>query len=249
MNSINAPNTEVEDFYLTDPESYTDPDWTKPDALTGPEPIVSILSADSCLVEEYEITFTSYEDIKKKLNDYISEKVVSQELPDSYIVKGRINLYMIKPVLDNPTKFIVSAYTYDKVRYGCSFWNYVEYEFDLLCQYLDRNDQMEENDITITDIEDTSEVLEGEDYFDKQYEEYLQINPVHEGAGEDDDENDWSSLGPATAESAARSNEILSAYKNNNELDNLIEVIRIQFSDKNNETEEKVPLINVDKSI
>jgi hypothetical protein len=98
---------------------------------------VPIILATSCLVEECEITFTSYEDIKRKINEYIGGQVVSQELPDSYIVNGRLNLYMIKPLLEDPTKFIVSAYTYDKVRYGCSFWNYVEDEFELLCEYLD----------------------------------------------------------------------------------------------------------------
>ena len=98
---------------------------------------VPIILATSCLVEECEITYTSYEDIKRKINEYIGEPVVSQELPDSYVVNGRLNLFMIKPSLEDPTKFIVSAYTYDKIRYGCSFWNYIEYEFELLCEYLD----------------------------------------------------------------------------------------------------------------
>lgn len=147
MSSTNTNNTEVKDFYFTDPESYIEPDWTNRDSVTEaePDPIVYILSSHSCLVEECEITFSSYEDIKRELNNYIGDKVVSRELPDSYIADGRLNLYMIKPVLDYPTKFMVYAYTYDKVRYGCSFWNYIEYEFELLCDYLGRkNDQLEE---------------------------------------------------------------------------------------------------------
>ena len=98
---------------------------------------VPIILATSCLVEECVITYTSYEDIKRKVNEYVGEPVVSQELPDSYVVNGRLNLFMIKPSLEDSTKFIVSAYTYDKIRYGCSFWNYIEYEFELLCEYLD----------------------------------------------------------------------------------------------------------------
>jgi len=103
---------------------------------------VPIILATSCLVEEREITYTSYEDIKIKLNKYIGEPIVSKELPDSYIVNGRLNLYIIKPSLEDTTKFIVSAYTYDKVRYGCSFWNYVESEFDELCEYLDSGNEV-----------------------------------------------------------------------------------------------------------
>jgi hypothetical protein len=97
-----------------------------------------IILATSSLVIECEITFTSYEDIKRELNNYIGDKVISKELPDSYVVNGRLNLYMITPFLDDPIKFMVSAYTYDKVRYGCSFWNCIEYEHEVLCEYLDR---------------------------------------------------------------------------------------------------------------
>ena len=325
MSSTDANNNEVENFYLTDPESYVKPDWTTRDSVTEPEPdpIVYILSSHSCLVEECEITFSSYEDIKRELDNYIGAKVVSRELPDSYIADGRLNLYMIKPVLDDPTKFIVSAYTYDKVRYGCSFWNYVEYEFDLLCEYLNRkndpleNEQMEEAidrynvpvDSVFIDEQMVSDfssyeavknaldhaihcsnknpyvykekelleswfvikpvvnkptyfnialyvpndklfikypmnllcymysyrdcvekherkIAEEEAFYEKQYEEYLRLNPVSsdedDAIDHDTEDDECPPLGIATAESAARANEILSAYKNNEPQENTI---------------------------
>ena len=99
---------------------------------------VPILSEASCFVENYEITFTSYEDIKRELDHYIGGEVVSQDLTNLYIAKGRLNAYIITPFPDEPTKFLVSAFTYNKLRYGCSFWDYIEHEFDLLCEYLNR---------------------------------------------------------------------------------------------------------------
>lgn len=302
---------------------------------------VPIILATSCLVEECEITYTSYEDIKRKVNEYISEPVVSQELPDSYVVNGRLNLFMIKPSLEDPTKFIVSAYTYDKIRYGCSFWNYIEYEFELLCEYLDSGNAVAgleevealiESDLVdsvllgeqiltnFSSYEDVKSSLDyaihcsnkdpydfkekelqeswftikrfvnnpknykislyipndrlyikypqnlvyymenyrdcvekhraaEEAYYNKQYEEYLRLNPEQEV---EDLEDDCPPLGIATAENLARANEILSAYKNEDEdtealeedidawIAKYIEANRIRSSDP------KPPLINED---
>lgn len=322
MSSTDANNSEVENFYLTDPESYVEPDWTTRESVTEPEPdpIVYILSSQSCLVEECEITFSSYEDIKKEVDNYIGDKVVSRELSDSYIADGRLNLYMIKPALDDPTKFMVSAYTYDKVRYGCSFWNYVEYEFDLLCEYLNRkndqleNEQMEEEasheyDVPLNYVligkqivsdfssyeavknaldhaihcsnknpyvykekelleswfvikpivnkptyfnialyvpndrvfikypmnlvyymynyrdcveKHERKIAEEEAFYEKQYEEYLRLNPIDEEDSTESDGDECPPLGIATAESVARANEILSAYIKNEPQENTL---------------------------
>jgi hypothetical protein len=290
---------------------------------------VPILSEASCFVEEREITFTSYEDIKRELDHYIGGQVVSQELPDSYIAKGRLNAYMITSFPDDPTKFIVSAYTYNKVRYGCSFWDYIEHEFDLLCEYLYRiyevrlqekehnlehayfivpadsvfigeetvtgfssydaiinalnyaivcsnhnpydikEKELQESWFVISPVvnnpksynialyvpndkklyikypnqlssdmenyricveEHERKIVEAEAYYEKQFEEYLRLNPVtsedleaadtSEAADESEevvnleDDDDLPPLGLATAESVARANEILSAYNN-----------------------------------
>jgi hypothetical protein len=115
----------------------------------------SLLSEASCFVENYEITFTSYEDIKRELDHYIGGQVVSQDLPNLYIAKGRINVYMITPFPDDPTKFLVSAFTYNKVRYGCSFWDYIEHELELLCEYLERiyEVKLEEKEHNLGDVD------------------------------------------------------------------------------------------------
>ena len=305
-----------------------------------------IILATSCLVEECEITYTSYEDIKRKVNEYIGGQVVSQELPDSYVVNGRLNLYMIKPSLKDPTQFIVSAYTYDKVRYGCSFWNYIESEFELLCEYLDKEyahavASLEKDSVLIgeetltgfSSYEDFKDALrhaihccnkdpydikekelqeswfiikwfvnyptvykmylfipkdrvryvkypqnlvyymksyrdcvekhraEEEAYYNKQYEEYLRLNPEEETvASLEDLEDNCPPLGIATAENFARANEILFAYKDeytvasSNEvveedddidawITKYIEANRIRSSDP------KPPLINDDEDI
>ena len=307
---------------------------------------VPIILATSCLVEECEITYTSYEDIKRKINEYIGGQVVSQELPDSYVVNGRLNLFMIKPSLEDPTQFIVSAYTYDKIRYGCSFWNYIEYEFELLCEYLDREyahavaslekDSVLLGEETLTGFssyEDFKLALrhaieccnkdpydikekelqeswfiikwfvnyptvykmylfipkdrvryvkypeklvyymenyrdcvekhraEEEAYYNKQYEEYLQLNPLEDledleaedpvaSSNEvvEDLDDDCPPLGIATAENFARANEILSAYKDKDEDDDDIDTWLAKYIEANRirSSEPKPPLINED---
>lgn len=352
MNSSNANNNEVNDFYLTDPESYVDPDWTTRDSLTEPDPTVSILSKDSCFVENYEITFTSYEDIKRELDHYIGGHVVSQESPNLYIAKGRLNAYIITTFPDESSKFLVSAFTYNKVRWGCSFWNYVEHEFDMLCEYLDRMYDVKIQDRNLEDVEfivpanhllayteivnnftsrevvkdalkyaincshnqhtsddhasedeplitkeipdscilikpfinepskfkiylyqpkndyyisqsfNSSNLIyyledyrdryqstkeEGEAYYEKQFEDYLRLNPVSDddASEEGDDDDECPPLGIATAENAARANEILSAYKNNDDIDTWVDKYiqenRIRSSEGNN--------LNVDEDI
>jgi hypothetical protein len=287
---------------------------------------IPILSEASCFVEEREITFTSYEDIKRELDHYISGQVVSQDLPDSYIAKGRLNAYMITSFPDDPTKFTVSAYTYNKVRYGCSFWDYVENEFDLLCEYLDRiykvrlqekehnlehayfivpadsvfigeeivtgfssynavinalnyaivcsnrnpydikEKELQESWFVISPVvnnpksynialyvpndkklyikypkqlsfdmesyricieEHEQKIVEAEAYYEKQFEDYLRLNPADESedleadASEvlevEEEDDDLPPLGLATAENVARANEILSAYNQTQE--------------------------------
>ena len=328
----------------------------------------SILSEASCFVENYEITFTSFEDIKRELDHYIGGQVVSQDLPNLYIAKGRLNLYMITPFPDDPTKFLVSAFTYNKLRYGCSFWDYIEHELELLCEYLERiyevrlQEKQQElehvdfivpadhllayteivdnftssehvkdalkyaincsyNQDTSDDTEDepyiTKEVPdscilirpfvneptkfkiylyqpknetyinptftsanllyyleyfrdfhtsagEAEAYYDKQFEEYLRLNPVSDEVEDEvavvnlevavvnlEVEDECPPLGIATTESVARAIEILSAYNNNNNnnenwIDKYIEANRIQTSKKNNEPKSNPLVIDED---
>jgi hypothetical protein len=117
------------------------------------------------LVEDTEITFDSYEDIKKALDDFIRihhisrgypDKVVSQELPNMYIAKHNIGFYTIKPKLNEPTKFIVSIYTHNAIRYGGTFWNYVEYHLEMFCIYLDETYTEYRHSTDYNDPEDTS---------------------------------------------------------------------------------------------
>ena len=134
------------------------------------EPIVSILPKEAMLVEDTEITFDSYEDIKKALNDFISihhisrgypdKVVISQELPNLYIAKHNIGFYTIKPKLNEPTKFSVSIYTHNAIRYGGTFWNYVEYHLEMFCIYLDKTYTEYRHSNDYNDPEDPSAAAE-----------------------------------------------------------------------------------------
>ena len=102
-----------------------------------------VLPSETQLLQKYEIHFTSYEDIKKAICDHIEStdseftpKAVCKELPDAYIVEGRMN-YVIKPI--SSTIFSVSSYfPSTPCRYGCSYWNYMEFLHDSLCEHLYR---------------------------------------------------------------------------------------------------------------
>jgi len=369
MNSTNTNNNEVKDFYLTDPESYVDPDWTNRESLTETEEVVSILPPESRLLQKYEVHFTSYEDIKIAIRDRIeatysefTPKAVCKELPDAFIVEGRMN-YVIKPI--SSTIFSVSSYFPGApCRYGCSYWNYMEMLHDELCEYLDikyeeeldKYEELEDvhfiepadHELVYTqmvynftshefvkdalkyaincsynqrtsdepDIDDkdyiTKEVpdscilirqfvnkptifkiylyqpknetyicpdftpsnliyyiedyrdlnqsnKEREAYYEKQFEDYLRLNPVSSEAdtseadtseadtseADTSDDDECPPLGIATAENVARANEILSAYKNNDDIDTwvdkYIEENRIRSSEGNN--------LNVDEDI
>ena len=100
-----------------------------------------VLPLESQLLQKCDVNFTSYEDIKREVRQHIeatysefTPKAVCKELPDAFIVKGRMN-YVIKPI--SSTRFSVSSYfPSTPCRYGCSYWNYMEMLHDELCEYL-----------------------------------------------------------------------------------------------------------------
>ena len=102
-----------------------------------------VLPSESQLLEKRNVNFTSYEDIKIAARQHIeatysefTPKAVCKELPDAYIVEGRMN-YVIKPI--SSTIFSVSSYfPSTPCRYGCSYWNYMEFLHDSLCEHLYR---------------------------------------------------------------------------------------------------------------
>jgi hypothetical protein len=106
-----------------------------------------VLPSKSQLLQEREVNFTSYEDIKTAIREQIeatysefTPKAVCKELPDAFIVEGRMN-YVIKPI--SSTVFSVSSYFPGApCRYGCSYWNYMEMLHDDLCEYLDMKYKM-----------------------------------------------------------------------------------------------------------
>jgi len=107
-------------------------------AAQQPNPV---LPSESQLLQKCDIEFSSYEDIKREVRQYIEStyseftpKAVCKELPDAFIVEGRMN-YVIKPI--SSTIFSVSSYfASSPCRYGCSYWNYMEMLHDLLCEHL-----------------------------------------------------------------------------------------------------------------
>ena len=110
-----------------------------------------VLPSESQLLQKYEVHFTSYEDIKKAIREHIEStgseftpKAVCKELPDAYIVEGRMN-YVIKPI--SSTRFEVSSYfPSSPCRYGCSYWNYMEFLHESLCEHLDKNYEEKEKE-------------------------------------------------------------------------------------------------------
>lgn len=184
-----------------------------------------VLPSESQLLEKRNVNFSSYEDIKTAVREHIeatysefTPKAVCKELPDAYIVEGRMN-YVIKPI--SSTRFEVSSY-FPKTpcRYGCTFWNYMESLHNDLCDYLyvKYGKGLEKHKlIEDYDNEEETTFLEGEPYYEKQFEDYLRLNPEADTvvtSNEVEEDDDCPPLGLATAESVARANEILSAYNN-----------------------------------
>lgn len=121
-----------------------------------------VLPSESQLLQKYEVQFTSYEDIKKAIREHIEStgseftpKAVCKELPDAYIVEGRMN-YVIKPI--SSTTFEVSSYfPSTPCRYGCTYWNYMEFLHESLCEHLDKNYQEKEEKDKCEQCEKTEE--------------------------------------------------------------------------------------------
>lgn len=198
-----------------------------------------VLPSESQLLEKRYVNFTSYEDIKTATCEHIeatysefTPKAVCTELPDACIVEGRMN-YVIKPI--SSTRFEVSSYfPKTSCRYGSTFWNYMESLHNDLCDYLYVKYETElKKHKLIEDYDNEEETtgLEGEPYYEKQFEDYLRLNPIESenleadkvvtsneveeaDESEGEDEDDLPPLGLATAESVARANEILTAYNN-----------------------------------
>ena len=198
-----------------------------------------VLPSESQLLEKRNVNFTSYEDIKIAVREHIeatysefTPKAVCKELPDAYIVEGRMN-YVIKPI--SSTTFEISSY-FPKTpcRTGCTFWNYMESLHNDLCDYLYvKYGKGLENHKLIEDYDNEEETtgLEGEPYYEKQFEDYLRLNPEAEESeaavvtsNEVEEDDDCPPLGLATAESVARANEILSAYNNQTRENTLLNV-------------------------
>ena len=132
-----------------------------------------VLPSESQLLQKAEVHFTSYEDIKTSVRQHIeangsefTPKAVCKELPDAFIVEGRMN-YVIKPI--SSTIFEVSSY-FPKTpcRYGCTYWNYMEFLHDLLCEHLNIKYEIELKKHKLTedylehDNEEETTGLEGE---------------------------------------------------------------------------------------
>lgn len=100
-----------------------------------------VLPSESQLLQKCDVQFSSYEDIKTAVREHIeatysefTPKAVCKELPDAFIVEGRMN-YVIKPI--SSTIFSVSSYfPSTPCKYGCSFWHYMEMLHEDLCEYL-----------------------------------------------------------------------------------------------------------------
>jgi hypothetical protein len=135
--------------------------------------IKQVLPADSTLVAEFEVEFSSYEAIKSAVaehcqNDYITDPVESfereykmHEFSDACVFEYRNCVYMIKPMPDAPTKFMLSTHTYwDATELEC-FKACLRCMLSILCECL-----------AIKYQESVSEA-----YYDKQFEEYLRLNP------------------------------------------------------------------------
>jgi hypothetical protein len=133
------------------------------------------MNTESTFVAEFEVTFSSYEAIKIAVaeycqNDYKIDPVESfereykmHELSDACVFEFRNCVYMIKPSLETPTKFMVSSHTYwDATDLEC-FKACLTCLLSDLCEWLAIKQQ---------------ESVREEDYYDKQFEDYLRLNPV-----------------------------------------------------------------------
>lgn len=152
--------------------------------------IKQVLPADSTLVAEFEVEFSSYEAIKSAVaehcqNDYITDPVESfereykmHEFSDACVFEYRNCVYMIKPMSDAPTKFMLSTHTYwDATDLEC-FKACLRCMLSILCECL-----------AIKYQESVSEA-----YYDKQFEEYLRLNPIanlEEEADANEDNDAW----------------------------------------------------------
>ncbi len=115
------------------------------------------MNAESTFVAEFEVTFSSYEAIKTAVaehcqNDYkidpiqpFEREYKMHELSDACVFEFRNCVYMIKPSLDDPTKFMVSSHTYwDATDLEC-FKAYLTAFLKDLCETL--NSQYQEQTV------------------------------------------------------------------------------------------------------
>ena len=164
---------------------------------------------DSVFIDEQMVSdFSSYEAVKNALDHAIH---CSNKNPYVYKEKELLeSWFVIKPVVNKPTYFNIALYVpNDKL--------FIKYPMNLLCYMYSYRDCVEKHE---------RKIAEEEAFYEKQYEEYLRLNPVSsdedDAIDHDTEDDECPPLGIATAESAARANEILSAYKNNEPQENTI---------------------------
>jgi len=139
------------------------------------------LSADSTFVAEFDVTFSSYDAIKKAVGEYcqndyktdpaedFEHEYKMHELPDSCIIEYRNCAYKITPCLDDATKFVVSAYTYFNAKRLECFKACLTAFLRDLCENLDRQYQ-ESSSLAVASLEE-AEAAQVDTWIDKYIED------------------------------------------------------------------------------
>lgn len=139
------------------------------------------MNAESTFVAEFEVTFSSYEAIKTAVaehcqNDYkidpiqpFEREYKMHELSDACVFEFRNCVYMIKPSLDDPTKFTVSSHTYwDATDLEC-FKAYLTAFLKDLCETL--NSQSVASLEEVEAVVNLNKVVELDTWIDKYIED------------------------------------------------------------------------------
>jgi hypothetical protein len=135
------------------------------------------MNSCSTFVAEFEVTFSSYEAIKTAVaehcqDDYKVDPVQPfereykmHELSDACVFEFRNCVYMIKPSLDDPTKFMISSYTY---------WDATDLEYFKacltmllkdLCENLDSQYQATVVEVASLEVEEKNPLILDEDIY------------------------------------------------------------------------------------
>lgn len=125
------------------------------------------MNSCSTFVAEFEVTFSSYEAIKTAVaehcqDDYKVDPVQPfereykmHELSDACVFEFRNCVYMIKPSLDDPNKFMISSYTYwDATDLEC-FKACLTMLLKDLCDGLNAQAVASSNEVAVVNLEAT----------------------------------------------------------------------------------------------